>query len=54
MVGYWVVTMVNVVLFFFLIGIITWPICVILACVLAPMSASSSAKRANAVAGYAY
>jgi hypothetical protein len=31
---------------------LTWPICIILACILAPMSASNSAKRANAMAGY--
>ena len=52
MFGYWFVQFINILLCFVLIGIITLPLCFILAMVISPILASNSVQRSNAAAGY--
>ncbi|MDT5270094.1 MAG: hypothetical protein QOH49_2280 [Acidobacteriota bacterium] len=52
MFGYWFVQFINLLLCFVLIGIITGPLCFILAAVISPILACKAAERANRAAGY--
>ena len=52
MFGYWFVQFINLLLCFVFIGILTLPLCFILAMVISPILASQAAERANRAAGY--
>lgn len=52
MFGYWFIQFVNILLCFVLVGIITLPLCFILAMVISPILASNAVARGNAAAGY--
>ena len=52
MFGYWFIQFINLLLCFVLIGILTLPLCFILAMVVSPILASKAAERTNAEAGY--
>lgn len=52
MFGYWFIQFVNLLLCFVLIGLLTLPLCFILAVVISPILASNAAARSNAAAGY--
>ena len=52
MFGYWFIQFINILLCFVFIGILTLPLCFILAMVISPILASNAAERANAAAGY--
>lgn len=54
MVSYWVLTVVNIFLCVFLIGLITWPLTWALYMVLGCITASNSVQRQNAALTYAY
>ncbi len=45
MFGYWFVQFVNLILCFFLVGLITLPLCFLLAIIISPIAASSAAAR---------
>jgi len=52
MFGYWFIQFINLLLCFFLIGLLTLPLCFILAMVISPILAAKTAERTNAKAGY--
>ena len=52
MFGYWFVQFINILLCFVLIGLLTLPLCFILAMIISPITASNAAARSNAAAGY--
>ena len=52
MFGYWFVQFINILLCFVLIGLITGPLCFILAMIISPILASKTAERTNAKAGF--
>lgn len=52
MFGYWFVQFINILLCFVLIGILTLPLCFILAMIISPILASKTAERTNAQAGF--
>ena len=53
MFGYWVLTAINVVLCFVIVGFITWPITWLAFMVISAITANNAAKAANAKAGFA-
>ena len=52
MFGYWFVQFVNILLCFVLIGLLTLPLCFILAMVISPITASNTVTRTNNAAAY--
>jgi TM2 domain-containing membrane protein YozV len=52
MFGYWFIQFINLLLCFFFIGLLTLPLCFILAMVISPILASRTAERTNAKAGF--
>ncbi len=48
MFGYWVLTAINVMLCFLVVGFVTWPLTWLAFMILAPVTASGAVKRANA------
>jgi TM2 domain-containing membrane protein YozV len=48
MFGYWFVTVINFLLCFLLIGLITWPLCFILTITISSITASNAAARSAA------
>ena len=48
MLGYWVLTAINVALCFLFIGLITWPLTWLLFAILCPILANNTAKKTNA------
>ena len=53
MFGYWVLTAINVVLCFVIVGFITWPLTWLAFMVISAITANNAAKAANAKAGLA-
>ncbi len=53
MFGYWVLTAINVVLCFVLIGLVTWPLTWVAFMIISSITANNAAKAANQRAGFA-
>lgn len=51
MLGYWVVTAINFMLCFILVGFITWPLCWIAAMIISPITVNGAIKQENARMG---
>lgn len=52
MFGYWFIQFINLLLCLLFIGLLTLPLCFILALVISPILASNAAERSNAAAGH--
>lgn len=52
MFGYWFVAFINFLLCLIIIGIFTWPLCLIFTMIISSILASNAAARSNAAAGF--
>jgi TM2 domain-containing membrane protein YozV len=47
MFGYWLLTFINILLLFVLIGFVTWPLCFLTTIILSPILAANTASKAT-------